>query len=329
MILWFVGAALAADHHVVKRGESIATIAAQEDVDPAALRAANGLGASDEPKPGTILKIPGTDTPIAGATALAVSNGATLTSTTGVTLALAPGQDLPPGSLVCTPKGGYATLRLATATGTWAHDEITLLGGTCVSIDDVWADRSDHASLVSVRSGTVSVRADERRTGQLTVRTENAVSTGESGGFRVSVEADATRTEAVSGAVSVLGNGAEVDLDPGFGSRTAKGAAPSAPVPLLPPPALQRPGSDETLRRPDFAWSKVERALAYRVELASDPDFVDIVLSEEVGALVWRPELLFLPIGRVWWRVTAVDRTGFVGTPSPARGLGMPGGLGR
>ena len=329
MILLFVSTVLAADHHVVRKGETIATIAAAEDVDPAALRRENGLGEKDEPKAGTVLRLPGTETPLAAATALAVSGGATLTPAGGTAQALVPGAELPPGSVVCTPNGGYATLRLATATGTYAHDEITLLGGTCVSIDDAWADRAGHASLVSVRSGTVSVRADTPGSGQLTVRTDDAVSTGDAGGFRVSVEADATRTEAVSGAVSVLGGGDQVELQPGFGARTKEGQAPSAPVALLVAPALLHPDADVALRRPDFSWGKVDRALAYRVEIASDPDFVDIVDSEDVGALRWQPETLFLPIGRLWWRVTPVDRTGFVGTPSAARGLAMPGGLGK
>ena len=35
MILLFVSTVLAADHHVVRKGETIATIAAAEDVDPA------------------------------------------------------------------------------------------------------------------------------------------------------------------------------------------------------------------------------------------------------------------------------------------------------
>jgi len=330
MILLAVTLAFALDHHVVRSGETVERIATRARVDVADLRAINGLEKGDQPAAGTILYLPGDDDPEAAAVVLAQSGSGTATAPGKRAVPLLVAETLVAGTLVCTDTAGFATLRLATAQKTRRHDEITLLGGTCLTLDATWAADEDHASVVSVRTGSVSVRATEGGVGAITVRTDAGVATSDTGGFRVTVEEGAARTEALQGDVSVVGAGGEVAVGKGFGTRVRKGEAPMTPVKLLEPGTPDRPSEDEPLRRPDFRWSAVERALGYRVEISTSPAFDDIVYSQDVGVSPWRPESLFLPFrgSGLWWRVSSFDRTGLLGVPSAARRLTLPPGVG-
>ena len=72
-------------------------------------------------------------------------------------------------------------------------------------------------------------------------------------------------------------------------------------------------------------------ALAFRVEIATDPEFTDLLRLAEVSRLHWEPERLMLPYRGIevwWWRVTPVDRMGFVGVPSAPARLAIPAGVG-
>ena len=64
--------------------------------------------------------------------------------------------------------------------------------------------------------------------------------------------------------------------------------------------------------------------------LSATPDFRDVVYMQEVAETRWRPEMLMLPVRLpgLWWQVASVDRTGFVGVPSPGRSLVIPSGVG-
>jgi hypothetical protein len=328
VILLLVALASAEDHHVVRPGESLASIAAAAGVDPARVAADNGLTPGTEPAVGTILRLPG-DTG-GNAMVLALSGSGTVTLPGGAPTPLAEGIPLPPGARVCTNTNSFATLRLATRTDTHAHDEVSLLAGTCLTLDALAASGDTRASLVSMTTGSVAVRSADDGRGEVTVQTGAGVTTGEGGGFRVTVEAGAARTEALVHDVAVLGAGAEVDVPAGNGSRVRNGAAPTAPVPLLPPGGPTAPDDGATLLRPDFAWTPVDRALGYRIEVATDPGFADIVLVEDVASPAFRPDTLFLPyrVPGLWWRVSSFDRTGFLGAPSSPRRAVPPVGIG-
>lgn len=332
MILLLAGLAAALDHHVVRPGETVTKIANRRDVDVVALRTLNGLAPDQEPTAGTVLRLPGVvDEGEPAATVLALWGSGTVTPTGRPAEGLTLGATLPADALVCTGPGGFATLRLATAKRTRAHDEITLLGGTCLTLDETWSDPDDHASVISVRRGSVSVRASDPGSGAVTVRTAAGVSTSDTGGFRVTVEDEGVaRTEALEGDVSVLGGGKEVALAAGSGTRVKKGEAPAAPIELLEPGLPREPADGAALRRPDFRWTTVDRALGYRIEISTSPTFEDIVYAEDVGAPPWRPDTLFLParVTELWWRIASFDRTGFVGPASPPRRVALPPGVG-
>ena len=128
----------------------------------------------------------------------------------------------------------------------------------------------------------------------------------------------------------VIGAGQELVVEAGPGSRVRRGEAPGEPVPLLPSVELLEPVEGAVIRRPAFVWTAVPRALAYQVEIARIPDFTELVTVEQVPATRWTPEVLFLPfrVRGLWWRVSAVDRTGFVGAPGEARYLTFPAEVG-
>lgn len=241
------------------------------------------------------------------------------------------GASLPPGTLVCTDADSYATIRLALAEGGHDHDDVSLLPRTCLTIESVSARADGRRSVVSVSAGSVSVQdAPDQGHNAVVVRTRDGVTTGENGGFRVHVEDTATRTEALQHPVSLRGADVEVQVGAGEGSRVREGQAPEAPVPLPKAGAPESPEDDAVLRVPVFRWSAVDRVIGYRVELSVSPAFDQIVLAEEVATATWAPELLLLPfrVPGLWWRVSSVDRTGFIGVPSAARRLEFPAGLG-
>ena len=333
-LLLLLSAATAADHHVMRAGETIDQIAAELG-DPAlaaAIRAANGLGPDEEPVTGIILDLPpsGAGGEDQSAVVVALTGIAEATPPRGAPAPVTLGQRLAPGTLVCTRPDAYATIRLAVSDGGRDHDDVSLLGQTCLTLDSAVSLGARRSSFVSLREGSLRVRSAEASPGQVTIRTAAGVTTGDRGGFRVTVEPEAARTEAVDGAVSVLGGGSEVAVAAGQGTRVRPGEAPEAPVPLLPPVHEARPEDGVALRRPEFTWGRVERALTYNVEIATDPAFSESVIREPIAGVLWEPDTLFVPyrVPGLWWRVTAVDRVDFEGLPCDPRALLFPTGVG-
>ena len=340
--LWIVGAALAAETatstpRVVHEGEDIegiaASLAPSLDTSPAELaasiRALSGLGDGEQPEVGDLLQVPAGPSRVHGGAVLALT-GTGRAETPSGSVPLAPGLVLPEGSTVCTDTQSYATIRLAVAHRGFVHDDITLLSETCAVVEAARSGPDSRTSLVSLRRGSLSVRSATETPGTVTVRTRDGLATGDRGGFRVTVEDEASRTEALYSAVSVIGDGEELPLDAGYGSRVRRGEPPSPPVALPPPGSPIQPADGARLRRPDFAWSPVQEALGYRIEIASSSDFSELLLVQDVGAPEWKPELLLMPfrVPGLWWRVTSFDRTGFLGLPSESSALSFPAGMG-
>ena len=324
--------AAAEDLHVVHAGETLESIAAGAGVAPADVRAANPGDAGRALKPGDLVRLPG-GAPSAQSMVLTRSGSGRVTLPGGVQAPLTPGMSLPIGCTVCTDPESYTTLRLAAVDETHAHDEVTLLAGTCLTLDGSSVRSGRRSSVVSVQQGSVAVRDSGAAPGTVSVRAGQAVTAGEAGGFRLTVEeGGAARTEAITHPVAVFGAQTQVELAAGYGSRVEEGKIPSAPVPLLLGGALLSPGPGEPLRTADFSWEGVPYALSFRVEIATDPEFSDLLRVAEVSRLRWDPERLMLPYRGIetwWWRVTPVDRLGFVGVPSSPSRLAVPPGVGR
>ncbi len=335
LLLLLLPLAQAAEYRVVRLGDTVETMA--EDLgDPdlaSAIRSLNQIEPETQPPIGALIELP-----VAPNAPLEEQQGKVLHAQGEVRATLpsapeqqaVPGLDLPPGTTVCTGPSSYATLRLARSEGSLDHDDVNLLSETCLTIVAAYSRDAERASVIRVEQGSIAIRAADEVEGTVVVETDSGITTGRGGGFRVSREDDATRTEALYAPVAVLGAGEEVAVGAGQGSRTVTGEAPSAPVDLLLGTALQRPQLDQPLRRPDFGWSAVDGALGYRVEIASSPDFSAVVHADSVPETNWAPTTLFLPyrVQGLWWRVAAFDRVGFLGMPSEPRQLVLPPGVG-
>ncbi|TVQ88748.1 MAG: hypothetical protein EA397_16255 [Deltaproteobacteria bacterium] len=235
---------------------------------------------------------------------------------------------LPHGTEVCTDQDSFATLRLGGEPGCEPADDLTLLPGTCLTLRSSDSRTGPSRRVINVRTGALSVRERDLGT-ELTIHTPSGSTSGTQGGFRVAVEEAAMRSEAVSRAVSVRGAGAQIALEAGLGVRTPTGQRPGQPIALLPPGSPVSPEPEGVLHTPDFTWTPVERALGYRVEIASDAAFTKLLRRTEVGRLRWEPTQLFLPyrLDKLYWRVTSFDRLGFDGIPSEGRALNFPRGV--
>ena len=73
-------------------------------------------------------------------------------------------------------------------------------------------------------------------------------------------------------------------------------------------PSIVKPNEAETLREasPQLAWTAVEQAKNYRVEIAQDADFINIVDSREVNTNAYKPEKSLTP-GQYFWRLSSLD----------------------
>lgn len=118
----------------------------------------------------------------------------------------------------------------------------------------------------------------------------------------------------------VAAAGVAVDVGRGMGTSVPQGAPPSPPEPLLPAPQLTAPaaGSSWDFAHPDLVWAPVEGAVHYTVEVCQDAGCGALERRVlEVAEARWTPDRL--PVGRFFWRATAVAASGLDGYPSPAR----------
>ncbi len=330
MILW-IGLALAGTPMVVQQGDTVTALADRlGDPDLAeAIRTLNELH-TDELEPGQILLIPGPGSEAREARVVSLSGQGSVTLASGERLNLVTGAPLPTGATVCVDEDAFATIRLSVALDSPNHDDVALFPQTCLSVDALTAEPGRRSSLIRVATGEVSVISVDDDPGTVTVVTPTAVATGDAGGFRVAVEEGATRTEAVSHDVTVYGEGARLDLAAGQATRIAEGSAPEAPTMLLRAGVLVRPEDGSVLRAPDFRWTEIRRALYYRVEIATSPDFAEVVVAQTVPTESWDPGRLYVPyrVPGLWWRVAPIDKVGFVGVPSEPSFLSFPAGVG-
>ncbi|MCP4663363.1 MAG: LysM peptidoglycan-binding domain-containing protein [bacterium] len=120
-----------------------------------------------------------------------------------------------------------------------------------------------------------------------------------------------------SGESEIAAAGTRLTVPEGMGTSVPQGAPPSPPEELLAAPAALHPevGSRLAAGNPPFRWQPVEGARSYTLEVCGDADcgrLVERVVDLE--ALTWRP--VRLPVGELFWRITAVSRSGLDGYPS-------------
>lgn len=119
----------------------------------------------------------------------------------------------------------------------------------------------------------------------------------------------------------VSAGGAKVQLGRGTGSATEEGKPPGPAEKLLEAPRLEEPaaGAELPRPRPELRWSAVDGAAAYTLELCHDAGCGK--LAERISGLAatsWRPPVK-LAAGTLFWRATAVARSGLDGYPAATR----------
>ena len=142
---------------------------------------------------------------------------------------------------------------------------------------------------------------------------------------QVQAELSGSIVSVYDGNAKVTAQGAAVDVQGGQGTVVKKGkrperarALPEAPTWSEPGPALVaviagQPGTWEA------SWKAAERAATYRVELATDATFKQILFDAEVGAGVTRMRLADLKPGKYAVRVSTRDVDKLESRPGVAR----------
>ncbi|MFZ1414673.1 MAG: FecR domain-containing protein [Defluviicoccus sp.] len=160
--------------------------------------------------------------------------------------------------------------------------------------------------------GTTTMRARSRRAGgsRAEIRTPAALSAVRGTDFRVGVlEAnEAMRTEVLSGRVVVSARAKTVAIGAGFGTVVDLGSSPRPPRPLLPAPELTDVPAVLERVPVRIRVSEVNGAAAYRLEIARDAAFTQVV-AERVAATpsITGPDLAD---GSYVLRVRAIDALG-------------------
>jgi hypothetical protein len=119
----------------------------------------------------------------------------------------------------------------------------------------------------------------------------------------------------VYGGSSVVASaGKSVNVGAGMGTEVEQGKAPQPPQKLLPAPAIVEPAAEATLHS-GFGWKSVPDAASYTVEVFRDADATQLVeRATGVRQTSWQARAL--PYGDLYWRATAVNKTGLDGFPA-------------
>ena len=210
------------------------------------------------------------------------------------------GEALEPGTRVRTGKLGFARLDFTNGGGVrmFEGSELLLLPeGEGVTIEK-------GVSLAFLAGKLQLVAADGTRP-LLVARGDSPVQ------VRLSRTEKGLEVASVLGALALQVSGNERVLEAGQFSEVVGGEASEA-RPLIAAPALTEPLPDGRFHCPGlvvrFAWAAVPGAAAYRFQLAKDPGFQQLMLSEELEGT----SRMFVPreAGRYVARVAAKDRAG-------------------
>jgi outer membrane protein OmpA-like peptidoglycan-associated protein len=126
-------------------------------------------------------------------------------------------------------------------------------------------------------------------------------------------ERKGARVEVLQGEAQVRAGDGSVAVRAGKGLRALEGSLQMTVQPLPARPRHRHPERG-TVPRSDLTWAPVRGASAYRVEVARDVDFLDIVWEQTVSSTAATTDL---PPGSYYWRVRARDQAGFEGEAWP------------
>ena len=122
-----------------------------------------------------------------------------------------------------------------------------------------------------------------------------------------------------AGATDLEAGGRTVDVAAGMGTSVARNGTPAPPEPLLPAAEVTAPlaGYSYDHANPRLAWKPVPGAASYTAEVYRDAACATLVdRVTKLDATRWTPD--GLPLGALFFRVSAVSASGLDGFPSPA-----------
>lgn len=231
--------------------------------------------------------------------------------------AAAPGQPLYTNSGVNTLDKGRADIQFIDRTRVFlAPNTLVVIYGT-----------ASRTQVTRTPPAAVEVESGEVKAGLAALRGDS-VEVAIKGGGRVSaasrdtvVERKGERTTVAvfDGRAGVRSGGKSVDVPKNFGTRFVGRKPPVPPRPLPPAPEWQSGGAEAVALAPGgsgivtAAWKPVPNAISYRVELARDPGFNDLVAREEVPASIQSFRGEQLPAGVYYLHVRAIDKEEYLG----------------
>jgi hypothetical protein len=119
------------------------------------------------------------------------------------------------------------------------------------------------------------------------------------------------------GSAELEAAGHKVEVASGMGSSIPKNGPPGAPEPLLPAPKTLSPAPEALVdhSNPRIVWQAVAGAAAYVVEVCRDASCGQLLArAARVRDTRWQAD--GLPMGRLYYRVTAVSLSGLDGFPA-------------
>ena len=185
---------------------------------------------------------------------------------------------------------------------------------------------ASQSSVSKTPPPSVEVQSGEVMAGLAALRGQT-VEVSVKGGGRVSAESretlvqrkgERTTVGVYDGKATVSSGGKSVNVPLNYGTRFTGSGAPSAPRPLPPAPAWEGATAPLVLAAHEGGsiraeWAAVKDAKSYRVEIARDDTFRDLIAREEVGATVRSFRADKMSPGRYFVAVRAIDTDEYLG----------------
>ena len=171
------------------------------------------------------------------------------------------------------------------------------------------------AGLAALRGLSDAVDVNVKGGGSVSAASRDAV---------IDRKGDRTTVAVFDGKAKVQNGGRSVDVPTNHGTRFVGAAAPAPPRPLPPAPAWESPDKPLVLGAKglgvaELRWAAVKDAKSYRVEVARDETFRDLLLRAEVPESVRAFRAEKLPEGRYHVRVRAIDKEEYLGIAATRR----------
>jgi hypothetical protein len=206
---------------------------------------------------------------------------------------------------------------------------MTISPGTLLEIQELYRDGARRQQRVSERLAWGRLQAQTQ--GNNGIETVHEVSTDtasvrarDRADFQVSHDRETRSSEvvAITGRVSLESEGREVELEESTRVALDRGRIVDSST-LLDPPRLLAPADQKTFVAPreslvELAWSSIDEAAAYHVQLSDRPLFSHLI-AELQRVVQTSVDLPPLPPGSYYWRIAAVDEHGHRGRWSDVR----------